>query len=156
MLDLNIMLFFLIIFKMSNSSLEQNQFHRSNRKNYENSSRSNSRNKFGGSRDNSGFRIRLSDNEMKSAKVIQEKFQLKSTVAVLGFAVRTLSEIVKDEELKDIINKYVTDNKKFISKSNIKISDSAEKSSSPDPFARPVKNQSPKETPKENEIGDEN
>ena len=101
---------------MSNSGFEQNQFQRSNRNNFENN-RSNSRNRFGGNKENSGFRIRLSDNEMKAAKVIQDKFQLKSTVAVLGFAVRTLSDLVKDEELKDTLNKYVTENKRFSSNS---------------------------------------
>ena len=140
---------------MSNSGFEQNQFQRSNRNNFENN-RSNSRNRFGGNKENSGFRIRLSENEMKAAKAIQEKFQLKSTVAVLGFAVRTLSDLVKDEELKDTLNKYVTENKKFSSNNNFKFSESEEKISSPDPFARPVKDQSPKSTPKENESGDAN
>ena len=140
---------------MSNSGFEQNQFQRSNRNNFENN-RSNSRNRFGGNKENSGFRIRLSENEMKAAKAIQEKFQLKSTVAVLGFAVRTLSDLVKDEELKDTLDKYVMENKRFSSNNNSKFSESEEKISSPDPFARPVKDQSPKSTPKENESGDAN
>ena len=139
---------------MSNSNFEQNQFQRRNRNNFEN--KSFSRNRFGGNKENSGFRIRLSENEMKAAKVIQEKFRLKSTVAVLGFAVRTLSELVKDEELKDTLHKYATDNKKFSSNSNSKFSNSEEKDSSLDPFARPVRDQSPKVTPEENESGDEN
>ena len=140
---------------MSNSGFERNQFQRSNRNNFENN-RSNSRNRFGGNKENSGFRIRLSDNEMKAAKVIQDKFQLKSTVAVLGFAVRTLGDLVKDDELKDTLNKYVTENKRFSPKSNIKISDSEEKASLPNPFERPVRDQTPKSTPKENESGDAN
>ena len=140
---------------MSNSSFEQNQFQRTNRNNFENN-RSNSRNRFGGNKEHSGFRIRLSENEMKAAKVIQEKFQLKSTVAVLGFAVRTLGELVKDEELKDTINKYVTDNKKLSSNTKSRVSYSEQKDSSPDPFARPLRDQTPKTTPKENESGDGN
>ena len=140
---------------MSNSGFEQNQFQRSNRNNFENN-RSNSRNRFGGNKENSGFRIRLSDNEMKAAKVIQDKFQLKSTVAVLGFAVRTLSDLVKEEEVKDILNKYVTENKKFSSNRNFKISESEKKASLPNPFERPVRDQTPKSTPKENESGDAN
>ena len=140
---------------MSNSSFEQNQFQRSNRNNFENN-RSNSRNRFGGNKENSGFRIRLSENEMQAAKVIQEKFQLKSTVAVLGFAVRTLSDLVKNEELKDTLNKYVIESKRFSSNSKLKVSESEEKASSPDPFARPVRDQTPKSTPKENESGDAN
>ena len=138
---------------MPNSSFEQTQFQRSNRNNFENN-RSNSRNRFGGNKENSGFRIRLSENEMQAAKVIQEKFQLKSTVAVLGFAVRTLSDLVKNEELKDTLNKYVIENKRFSSNSNLKVSESEEKGLSPDPFARPVRDQTTKSTPKENESGD--
>jgi len=140
---------------MSNSGFEQNHFQRSNRNNFENN-RSNSRNRFGGNKENSGFRIRLSDNEMKAAKVIQDKFQLKSTVAVLGFAVRTLSDLVKEEEVKDILNKYVTENKKFPSNRNFKISESEKKASLPNPFERPVRDQTPKSTPKEDESGDAN
>ena len=140
---------------MSNSGFEQNQFQRSNRNNFENN-RSNSRNRFGGNKENSGFRIRLSENEIKAAKIIQEKFQLKSTVAVLGFAVRTLSELVKDEKLNETINKYVTENKKFSSNNNSRFSGSEKKDPSPDPFARPVRDQTSKPTPKENESGDEN
>ena len=140
---------------MPNSSFEQTQFQRGNRNNFENN-RSNSRNRFRGNNENSGFRIRLSENEMKAAKTIQEKFQLKSTVAVLGFAVRTLSELVKDEELKDTINRHVTENKKFSSNRNLKASVSEEKATSADPFARPVRSQTPQATPKENESGDEN
>ena len=140
---------------MSNSGFEQNQFQRSNRNNFENN-RSNSRNRFGGNKENSGFRIRLSENEMKAARVIQEKFQLKSTVAVLGFAVRTLSDLVKDKELEDILNKYVTENKKFSSNRNFKISESEENASLPNPFERPVRDQTPKSTPNENESGDAN
>tara|TARA_B100000900_G_C20138660_1_gene537009 strand:- start:41 stop:469 length:429 start_codon:yes stop_codon:yes gene_type:complete len=142
---------------MSNSGSEQNQFKRNNRNNFENN-RFNSRNRFGGNRENSGFRIRLSENEMKATKIIQEKFQLKSTVAVLGFAVRTLSELVKDEDLKDILSKYVNENenKKFSYSNNSKVSGSEKKAPSPDPFARPIRDQISKTTPKENENGDEN
>ena len=140
---------------MPNSSFEQTQFQRGNRNNFENN-RSNSRNRFGGNKENSGFRIRLSENEMQAAKVIQEKFQLKSTVAVLGFAVRTLSDLVKNEELKDTFNKYVIENKRFSSNRKLQVSELEEKASSPDPFARPVRDQTPKSTPKENESGDAN
>ena len=41
-----------------------------------NNDRSNFRNRSGGNRDGGGFRIRLSDNEMKAVKAIQEAFQL--------------------------------------------------------------------------------
>ena len=36
-----------------------------------------------GGREGGGFRIRLGDNEMRSARALQEAFQLRSTVAVL-------------------------------------------------------------------------
>ena len=140
---------------MSNSGFERNQFQRSNRNNFENN-RSNSRNRFGGNKEHSGFRIRLSENEMKAAKVIQDKFQLKSTVAVLGFAVRTLGDLVKDDELKDTLNKYLTENKRLSTNSNLKISESEEKASFPNPFERPVRDQNLISTPKENESGDTN
>ncbi len=139
---------------MSNSSFEQNQFQRSKRNNFENN-RSYSNNRFGGNKENNGFRIRLSENEMKASKIIQEKFQLKSTVAVLGFALRTLSEIVKDEELKDTINKYVAESKKSSLNSKIKISNTETKTPSPDPFARPVRDQNIEVTPSNNESGDD-
>jgi len=107
--------------------------------------RSNFKGKFGGNRDSGGFRIRLSDNEMKSAKLIQETFQLKSTVAVLGFSVRTLSDMLNDEKLKKAISNYVQNNKNSPSKDNTKISDKV-KSSKPNPFARPVKNEKTEDT----------
>ena len=68
-----------------------------------NNDRSNFRDRSGGRRDGGGFRIRLSDNEMKAVKSIQEAFELRSTVAVLGFSVITLSEMIKDEKLIESI-----------------------------------------------------
>ena len=38
-------------------------------------------NRQGGNREPGGFRIRLSDNEMRAARTVQETFQLRSTVA---------------------------------------------------------------------------
>ena len=57
----------------------------------------------GGSREGGGFRIRLSDNEMRSARALQEAFNLRSTVAVLGFALRTLGQMLEDGELSALI-----------------------------------------------------
>ena len=79
---------------MSNSNFSNNP----GQENYggrSNNERSNFRDRSSGRRDGGGFRIRLSDNEMKSVKSIQENFQIRSTVAVLGFSVRTLSEMIK-------------------------------------------------------------
>ena len=55
-----------------------------------------SRGNRGGGREGGGFRIRLSDNEMRSARALQEAFNLRSTVAVLGFAVRSLGQMLED------------------------------------------------------------
>ena len=56
-----------------------------------------------GGREGGGFRIRLSDNEMKAASSIQEAFNLRSTVAVLGFALRTLAQMLEEGKLNDLI-----------------------------------------------------
>ena len=62
-----------------------------------------SRSNRGGGREGGGFRIRLSDNEMRSARALQEAFNLRSTVAVLGFAVRSLGQMLEDGQLDALI-----------------------------------------------------
>ena len=101
-----------------------------------------SRNKnerFGSRRDRGGFRIRLSDNEMKAVKSIQETFQLRSTVAVLGFSVRTLSEMIKDEKLIGSITQYAKNNKNSSSPKKELAYEKKSKIPEANPFARPVK-----------------
>ncbi|MFY7695531.1 MAG: hypothetical protein ACOVQK_04230 [Cyanobium sp.] len=49
-----------------------------------------------------GFRIRLSDNEMRSARALQEAFGLRSTVAVLGFALRALGQQLEEGKLDEL------------------------------------------------------
>ena len=122
---------------MSNSNFSNNpgQENYSGRSNNE---RSNFRDRSGGRRDGGGFRIRLSDNEMKAVKSIQETFQLRSTVAVLGFSVRTLSEMIKDEKLIGSIAEYAKNNKNS-SPNRQSQNPYEEKKTAPDPFARPVK-----------------
>ena len=56
-----------------------------------------------GGREGGGFRIRLSDNEMRSARALQEAFNLRSTVAVLGFAIRSLGQMLEDGQLDALI-----------------------------------------------------
>jgi hypothetical protein len=56
-----------------------------------------------GGREGGGFRIRLSDNEMRSARALQESFNLRSTVAVLGFAVRSLGQMLEEGQLDALI-----------------------------------------------------
>ena len=62
---------------MSNSNFSNNPG-QENYRGRSNTERSNFRDRSGGRRDGGGFRIRLSDNEMKAVKSIQETFQLRS------------------------------------------------------------------------------
>ena len=57
----------------------------------------------GGNREPGGFRIRLSDNEIRSARALQEAFRLRSTVAVLGFALRTLGQMLEEGKLDELV-----------------------------------------------------
>lgn len=59
-----------------------------------------------GNRDNGGFRIRLSDNEMQAARALQEAFQLRSTVAVLGFSLRTLAQQLEAGQLDELVAQH--------------------------------------------------
>ena len=129
---------------MSNSNFSNN----SGQENYRgrsNNERSNFRDRSGGRRDGGGFRIRLSDNEMKAVKSIQETFQLRSTVAVLGFSVRTLSEMIKDEKLIESITEYAKNNKNSSPKRQSQTPHEENTKTTPDPFARPVKSTSNEE-----------
>jgi len=129
---------------MSNSNFSNNLGHENYRGRSTNE-RSNFRDRSGGRRDGGGFRIRLSDNEMKAVKSIQETFQLRSTVAVLGFSFRTLSEMIKDEKLIESITEYAKNNK---NSSPTRLSQNTYKektNTAPDPFARPVKSSSNEE-----------
>ena len=102
------------------------------------------RDRSGIRKDGGGFRIRLSDNEMKAVKSIQETFDLKSTVAVLGFSVRTLSEMIKDKDLIESISKYAENNKNPNPIKKFQNTPDS-KTTIPDPFARPVKSSSNEE-----------
>ena len=123
---------------MSNSNYDNN-YGQDNYRSRGNNDRSNFRNRSGGNRDGGGFRIRLSDNEMKAVRSIQEAFQLKSTVAVLGFSVRTLSEMIENKDLMEAITKIAKNNKNTPSTSKAVVSENKSKNVAPDPFARPVK-----------------
>ena len=120
----------------NNPPLEESYRSRSN------NDRSNFRDRSGNRRDGGGFRIRLSDNEMKAVKSIQETFQLRSTVAVLGFSVRTLSEMIQDEKLIESITKYAKNNKNSSPIRQSQNTYEKETKTAPDPFARPVKSPS--------------
>ena len=124
---------------MSNSNFRNNHGQENIR------GRSNFRDRSGGRRDGGGFRIRLSDNEMKAVKSIQETFQLRSTVAVLGFSVRTLSEMIKDEKLIESITEYAKNNKNSSPSRQSQNPYEEKTKTAPDPFARPVKSTSNEE-----------
>ncbi len=125
---------------MSNSNFSNNPG-QENYRGRSNNERSNFRDRSGGRKDG-GFRIRLSDNEMKAVKSIQETFQLKSTVAVLGFSVRTLSEMINDEKLIESITEYAKNNKNSSPNRQSQIPYEEKTKTAPDPFARPVKSTS--------------
>jgi hypothetical protein len=57
----------------------------------------------GDNREPGGFRIRLSDNEMQAARALQEALGLRSTVAVLGFSLRTLAQQLEAGQLDDLV-----------------------------------------------------
>ena len=124
---------------MSNSNYGNNSGQENYRSRSENN-RPNFRNRSGGNREGGGFRIRLSDNEMIAVRSIQQAFQLKSTVAVLGFSVRTLSEMIEDKDLMESITKFAKNNKNTSSPMKAEVSENKSKNLKPDPFARPVKN----------------
>ena len=107
------------------------------------------RNNFKGGRGPSnregGFRIRLSDNEMRAARSLQEAFNLRSTVAVLGFALRTLAQMLEEGSLDNLVNEYRSQstandqrrgrgNRRNYNEENIK-----SENTKPNPFARPEK-----------------
>ena len=140
---------------MSNSNYDNN-YGQENYRGGGNNDRSNFRNRSGGNRDGGGFRIRLSDNEMKAVRSIQETFQLKSTVAVLGFSGRTLSEMIENKDLMESITKFANNNKNTSSPRKEVVSENKSKNVAPDPFARPVKNTPSEEIqPNKEEIKEE-
>ena len=96
----------------------------------------------GGNRDAGGFRIRLSDNEMSAAKALQDAFNLRSPVAVLGFAVRTLGQMLADGKLTELIEQQrsqAPSGGRRDSRNRRSDDDRGSRSSKPDPFARPSK-----------------
>jgi hypothetical protein len=57
----------------------------------------------GGNREPGGFRIRLSDNEMRAARAVQEAFGLRSTVAALGLSIRTVAQLLEEGKLEELV-----------------------------------------------------
>ena len=105
-----------------------------------------SRGNRGGGREGGGFRIRLSDNEMRSARALQEAFNLRSTVAVLGFAVRSLGQMLEDGQLDALIeqqkNQPARGGRRDGGGRSRRFDDErGGRGSRPNPFARPAKPQ---------------
>ena len=100
----------------------------------------------GSNREGGGFRIRLSDNEMRSARALQEAFNLRSTVAVLGFAVRTLGQMLEDGQLEELVAQQRSQTLRGGGRRDgggrgRRFDDDRQggRGSRPDPFARPAK-----------------
>ena len=91
-------------------------------------------------REGGGFRIRLSDNEMRSARALQEAFNLRSTVAVLGFAVRSLGQMLEDGQLDALIEQQRNQPARG-GRRDGGGRDGGGRGSRPNPFARPAKPQ---------------
>ena len=101
-----------------------------------------------GNREGGGFRIRLSDNEMRSARALQDAFNLRSTVAVLGFAVRTLGQMLEEGKLEELVAQQRAQGNRGgggrRDDDRVGRRDSrgeGGRGSRPDPFARPAKPQ---------------
>ncbi len=111
-----------------------------------------------GNREGGGFRIRLSDNEMRSARALQEAFNLRSTVAVLGFAVRTLGQMLEDGKLEELVAQQRAQGNRGGGRRDDARGGRREgrgeggRGSRPDPFARPAKPQPPAPEPEPEEI----
>ena len=60
----------------------------------------------GGNREQGGFRIRLSDNEMRAARAVQEAFGLRSTVAALGLSIRTVAQLLEEGKLVEVLAQH--------------------------------------------------
>ena len=102
-----------------------------------------------GSREGGGFRIRLSDNEMRAVRALQEAFNLRSTVAVLGFAVRTLAQMLEDGQLTELVAQQRAQGGGRRSEHGRGDGNRGERNRTPrpDPFARPAKPQPPAPEP---------
>ena len=99
----------------------------------------------GGNREGGGFRIRLSDNEMRSVRALQEAFNLRSTVSVLGFAVRSLGQMLEDGQLEALIEQHRSqaprggERRRSDGDRAGGRRDGGGRGQRPDPFARPAK-----------------
>ncbi len=107
----------------------------------------------GREREAGGFRIRLSDNELRAAQAVQEAFQLRSTVAALGFSIRTVAQLLEQGQLDALLAEHRTQGGAPRNEAAPRDGQRARRapaegrgerrSSRPDPFARPSRPQAP-------------
>tara|TARA_Y100001968_G_scaffold240677_1_gene224199 strand:- start:161 stop:547 length:387 start_codon:yes stop_codon:yes gene_type:complete len=83
---------------------------------------------------------------MRSVRALQEAFNLRSTVAVLGFAVRTLGQMLEEGKLNNLIEEIRsqgdgrgTNNRGRDNRYQNEEKESMAKKDKPNPFARPEK-----------------
>ena len=107
------------------------------------------RSRQGGQRDGAGgFRIRLSDNELQAARTLQEAFQLRSTVAVLGFSLRTMADLLEQGALDEVISQQKRSGGGRPPRGDRRGGDGqGQRDARPHPFARPSKPAAPEPEP---------
>ena len=107
------------------------------------------RSRQGGQRDGAGgFRIRLSDNELQAARTLQEAFQLRSTVAVLGFSLRTMADLLEQGALDEVISQQKRSGGGRPPRGERRGGDGqGQRGARPNPFARPSKPAAPEPEP---------
>jgi len=107
------------------------------------------RSRQGGQRDGAGgFRIRLSDNELQAARTLQEAFQLRSTVAVLGFSLRTMADLLEQGALDEVISQQKRSGGGRPPRGERRGGDGqGQRGARPNPFARPSKPVAPEPEP---------
>ena len=107
------------------------------------------RSRQGGQRDGAGgFRIRLSDNELQAARTLQEAFQLRSTVAVLGFSLRTMADLLEQGALDEVISQQKRSGGGRPPRGERRGGEGeGQRGARPNPFARPSKPVAPEPEP---------
>ena len=135
----------LLITNFMGDSYSNNQSNGGDFQNQRQSGRNNFRGGRGSNSREGGFRIRLSDNELRAARTLQEAFNLRSTVAVLGFALRTLAQMLEDGVLENFVNEYRSqspsnDPRRARGERATNFNDeNKSQKAKPNPFARPEK-----------------
>ena len=107
------------------------------------------RSRQGGQRDGAGgFRIRLSDNELQAARTLQEAFQLRSTVAVLGLSLGTMADLLEQGALDEAISQQKRSGGGRPPRGERRGGDGqGQRGARPNPFARPSKPAAPEPEP---------